>query len=587
MRAAILLLLVPGCSLIASFDASRSSEASDALCSDGVDNDGDGLVDCQDWKCLSQPVCCNGPVIVLADDFAHRSCAQASCEAPDPSCTLDSTRWETWGEPVPTLCGGGLSPYKSELCYDVGALGNAQLPLHPGLTVSATVAGVPEVAGQLVVGLTRQLTVAAGDTACATIEGFQPVIAAIEERTQNGYAFVASFDHRVLGDSAEITDEGPHQIRLSIGADRRVTWLLDGTAFAQSGADQVLPPDAPLARLGLAGRGLKARFLDVRVSDGTQCDAPGAWTGDPDRFVALDGDAGGNSWDAFQVFAPAVTRVGEQVLLYYSGCTGSPLGNTCSQELGIGLATSVDAVSFARAPSNPLYPPRVRATLQPGLDRDPMTSSVVTLFISVNALASQEAQTIYRDTSTDQMQFAESTSGVLKAGPSGSWDDGEVCCASALPVGGGLTIWYAGHAAGDPTWRVGVARSTDGGLSFVEDPANPVVREGAQGEFDALGVNDPEVLFDATRGLYRMWYTGKTVLGDTSIGYAVSADGVRWHKSPGNPVLIPSDFGLEEVGSPAVLADEGELHLWLQGREPGVNRLRIYHLTNRGAAPNR
>jgi predicted GH43/DUF377 family glycosyl hydrolase len=581
------LLALSGCSLITKFDPSQASESSAAQCSDGVDNDADGLTDCQDFKCLSQPVCCNLPVIVLADDFQHRDCAQATCDQPDPTCTLDAGKWQPWGLPQPILCNGGLSPHKAELCYDVGALGQAPLPLHPGLSVAVTVAGIPETAGQLAVGLTRQPQVGSGNTPCALVQGFQPEIAAIEARSTNGYVFLASFDHSTVAESPEITDDGAHAIRMQIGSDRRVIWLLDGVEFAQSPADQALPGGMnPLtARLGLAGRGLNARFLDARVSDGTQCDAPNAWVpNDGNAFVALSGaDDNNKSWDSYQVFAPAVTTVGNQVMLYYSGCTASSLDDSCSQELGIGLATSADQLSFARAPTNPLYPPRARFGLEPGLLRDPTGSSNVTLFISVNALASQQNQEVYRETSADQMQFMETGTAVLQPGPPGSWDDGEVCCSSVLPDNGGLTMWFAGHSKSDGTWRIGVARSSDG-FHFTEDPANPVVREGANGDFDQNGVDDPEVLFDDARKLYRMWYTGNTVLGETALGYAVSTDGVRWHKFPGNPVLRPLDVGLQVVGSPAVLADEGELRMWLQGRADDP-RLHIYALSNRGKAP--
>lgn len=583
----LLLVALPGCSLITKFDPSRASESTQAQCSDQVDNDADGLTDCQDFKCLSQPVCCNLPVIVLADDFQHRDCAHATCDQPDASCTLDPMKWQPWGLPLPLLCDGGLSPHKSEQCYDVGALSTTPLPLHPGLSVATTVAGIPETAGQLAVGLTLQPQVGSGNTVCALVQGFQPEIAAIEARTAGGYVILASFGHHTVAESPEITDDGAHAIRIEIGSDRRVVWLLDGVEFAQSPADQALPAgmNPPVARLGLAGRGLTARFLDVKLSDGTQCDAPNAWVAnDGNAFVALSGlDNGNKTWDSYQVFAPAVTTVGNQVMLYYSGCTGSNLGDSCSQELGIGLATSADQVGFTRAPTNPLYPPRAHFGLEPGLLRDPAGGSMVTLFISVNALASQQNQEIYRETSTDQMQFNETSDAVLRPGATGSWDDAEVCCASVMPVGGGLTMWFAGHSMRDSTWRIGVARSADG-FHFTEDAANPVLREGPSGDFDQNGVNDPEVIFEAARKLYRMWYTGNTVLGETALGYAVSTDGVRWHKFPGNPVLRPLDVGLQVIGSPAVLADEGELRMWLHGRADDP-RLHIYGLTNRGQAP--
>src|SRR5262249_25154866 len=142
----------------------------DSLCGDGVDNDGDGLADCQDFKCLGQPVCCDQPVILFADDFTQRACAATDCATPDVNCTLGDG-WQAWGLPMPALCGGGLTPMKTQICYDVGALAQTMLQLHPGMSIWVRFAGVPEVAGRLVVGLTKKDLIASGTTECGPIEG--------------------------------------------------------------------------------------------------------------------------------------------------------------------------------------------------------------------------------------------------------------------------------------------------------------------------------------------------------------------------------------------------------------------------------
>src|SRR5262249_19960398 len=112
-----------------------------------------------------------------------------------------------------------------------------------------------------------------------------------------------------------------------------------------------------------------------------------------------------------------------------------------------------------------------------------------------------------------------------------------------------------------------------------------VLREGAGDSFEGHGVEDPEVIWDAHRKLYRMWYLGRTLIGETNLGYAVSTDGVRWHKWPGNPVVRPGDFGLEEIGSPAVLVEDGDLRMFFDGHEPNSQRLSIYSVINRGQPP--
>jgi hypothetical protein len=577
-------LLLAGCSLVTHFDPSRSAENNDELCSDGIDNDGNGLTDCQDFSCLPIGVCCNMPVIVLADDFQHRACAPADCTAPDPSCTLDPNVWTLWGAPVPLLCGGGLSPYKSELCYDVGVLSQTLLPLHSGLSITLGVAGVPETAGRLLAGLTLQEQVASGNGACDPIEGFDPVIAAVEARTATGYLIEAQYEHATLGYSAEIDDDMRHEIKIAVGTDRRVSWLLDGTAFATSPADQALPVGAPTARLGLAGRGLKAHYTDVRVADGAQCDAPGAWQ-PADTFLSLSNATNSGSFDSYQAFFPAVFRNGSDLYLYYTGCGSSPLADGCGLELGAGLAIASDGVHFVRSDGNPLQPPKSHPELVMGVISNDPGGDTVNLLLSNNELATVATEAIYTVQSVSQGIFSQQVAPSLYQGPPGTWDDQEICCATAFRHGSIVFMWFAGHSLADPTWRIGVARSFDGAATFTEDSNNPILREGDSDQFDGRGVTDPEVVFDTQRGMFRLWYTGNGSLGRTSIGYAVSPDGVTWHKFPGNPVLQPGDVGLEVVGSPAVLADEGELRMWLHGRDPTSNRLRIYNVVNKGVAP--
>ncbi|MGZ4807682.1 MAG: hypothetical protein ACXV5U_15000, partial [Ilumatobacteraceae bacterium] len=387
MRALPLLtMLLAGCSLVSRFDVARTAESTDPLCSDGIDNDGDGLTDCQDFKCLPVPTCCNMPVIVLSDDFAHRSCSATACSTPDPGCTLDPAVWNSWGSPVPLLCNGGLSPNKVQLCSDVGVVSTSPLPMHPGLSVTVGFAGVPEIAGRLIVGLTLQGQIASGLTPCDPIEGLSPEVAAIEGRTQNGYVLQAQLEHATIGTSPEITDDARHELQIVVGHDRGITWLLDGTSFAASPAGVLPAADVPVAHLGLAGRGTLARFLDVRVSDGTQCDAPGAWT-PADTFQVLAGANDGNrSWDSFQTFNPAVVRNGNQTYLYYVGCTPAPAGDGCGLELATGLATSLDGTIFDRVPTNPLEPAKPHLAQVPGTLHNDPGGATLTVFLSNNPL---------------------------------------------------------------------------------------------------------------------------------------------------------------------------------------------------------
>src|SRR5262245_33448799 len=132
------ILLLPlslgACTVAFDFDRDRVLERDDAICSDGVDNDADGLADCLDWECLDRPVCCAIPRVVLEDRFDFPGCAAASCDAPVAGC-MDEQRWQPWGSPLPIVCEGALSPNKPEQCYDVGVLARDPVGLAPGLAV--------------------------------------------------------------------------------------------------------------------------------------------------------------------------------------------------------------------------------------------------------------------------------------------------------------------------------------------------------------------------------------------------------------------------------------------------------------------
>ncbi|MBI5481044.1 MAG: hypothetical protein HY906_19455 [Deltaproteobacteria bacterium] len=178
-----------------------------------------------------------------------------------------------------------------------------------------------------------------------------------------------------------------------------------------------------------------------------------------------------------------------------------------------------------------------------------------------------------------------STAGpVLPVGLAGTWDDARICCPSAVRRDDGqVVLWYAGQSKGEEraTWSIGLATSMDG-LAFTKHAANPVLGEGQLEEFDGRGVSEPEVAWDQRSQMYRMWYTAHAFLGDQSLGHAASSDGVSWQKYPQNPVVTQDLVGLELIGSPAVLADEGELRMSIHGRQPGSRKLSIDEVRNLG-----
>jgi hypothetical protein len=172
----------------------------------------------------------------------------------------------------------------------------------------------------------------------------------------------------------------------------------------------------------------------------------------------------------------------------------------------------------------------------------------------------------------------------LVQGAPGAWDaQVDLDAVTLAERAGRLYLYYAGRADEDQPWRMGLMISDDDGRSFTKHPANPLLAEGLLGDFDGRGVSDPAVLYDPARDLFRLWYTAHAFAGAaTSVGYAVSADGVVWHKHPDGVALAAEAVGLTSVGHPSVLQDTRGLRMWVHGLEPGRDQHRIYELVNRG-----
>jgi hypothetical protein len=591
---ALLLFSLCGCELALDFDRSRLTEDSAELCSDGLDNDGDGLTDCQDFKCLGKDPCCDLPTVVLADSFDGATCAAQSCTAPAPAaCAPDPARWSPWGSPQPLLCENALAPHKVEQCYDVGVIGKQSFLLRPGLIVTAGVIGRPEAKGRLIVGLTLHDEIAGNLDPCTPIDDPEPVISVAVLADTGGYRLVARFGTADVAASALVTDLARHEVGISVGSDRRIDYLLDGVAFARSSEAQTAPSPEVALRLELAGRGLDASFTDAQVVVGMLCETPDKWaTATP--FVALDASSTAAQWDALSVWGPTVVRTPSGELdLYYSGCRDAD-GRCDPYVAGAGRAVlPVGGSDFSRDPTCPLVAPQGYEC--GGALADPLFTGTIGTQANVDlppwiGLDGRWYAFLSIPTGGDQLLPLESDDGKnfavstarqpIHAGGAGAWDHGGVCCASVVEDDNGITVWFAGRASAAAPWQIGSAHSGDG-MTF-EEHVGPVLGAGEPGDFDGAGARSPHVLYDARRGLYRMWYQGLGPLGTSSIGYAVSPDGVSWHKFPGNPVITPEALGLLSVDAPFVIDDQGALRMWLDGATSDRRGQRIFALTNGG-----
>ena len=177
------------------------------------------------------------------------------------------------------------------------------------------------------------------------------------------------------------------------------------------------------------------------------------------------------------------------------------------------------------------------------------------------------------DGSVWKIGYAESADGitwtkhpgnpVLDLGPADAWDDFNVYGPSVIYDGAKFKMWYTGV---NSTIEIGYTESADG-ITWTKHPGNPVLKLGTEeNSWDGKYAYYPCVLFDGA--VYEMWYTGQNSAASTAIGYAESADGITWTKSPANPVINVGDRGTWDDGSlqhPSVVFDGAEYHLWYSG----------------------
>lgn len=168
---------------------------------------------------------------------------------------------------------------------------------------------------------------------------------------------------------------------------------------------------------------------------------------------------------------------------------------------------------------------------------------------------------------------------VLQPTPS-RWDSKGVETASVFRTPNGkYWMYYSGDlSSGSNTWAIGLAQSNDG-ITWTKVGTGPVLRgrgtwEGpfADGAEMTGGVCEPSVIYDASKGIFRMWYAA---LGPRNgvlayrLGYATSVDGINW-TARSTPVLEPGTGGAWDnlvISQVSVAKDPktGRLHLFYFG----------------------
>ncbi|MHA2136240.1 MAG: Kelch repeat-containing protein, partial [Candidatus Thorarchaeota archaeon] len=149
--------------------------------------------------------------------------------------------------------------------------------------------------------------------------------------------------------------------------------------------------------------------------------------------------------------------------------------------------------------------------------------------------------------SSDGLTWTKRATPVFAADPASPWGHYGVARAQVLKVGNTYKMWYDGYRDATGTNnRIGHAESPNG-IDWTRVSSTPVLDLGGPNEWDSRATWKVYVMFED--GRYRMWYTGHDGINcKSSIGYAESANGVNWTRSPSNPILGPQTNSWEGVG---------------------------------------
>jgi beta-1,2-mannobiose phosphorylase / 1,2-beta-oligomannan phosphorylase len=122
---------------------------------------------------------------------------------------------------------------------------------------------------------------------------------------------------------------------------------------------------------------------------------------------------------------------------------------------------------------------------------------------------------------------------VLTPNPKSGWEE-DVNRPVVIERGDGCQMWYTGQARGH-SW-IGYAVSQDG-IHWKRMSQRPVLS--AHALWERVAVMCPDVIWDRSQRIYRMWYSGGDQYEPNAIGYATSHDGIHWTKRADNPIFLP------------------------------------------------
>jgi predicted GH43/DUF377 family glycosyl hydrolase len=258
------------------------------------------------------------------------------------------------------------------------------------------------------------------------------------------------------------------------------------------------------------------------------------------------------AWDSVDALNPSVVEFRGRLLNIYSGYDGAVWRS--------GVASSDDGIRWSKGRGNPVVEPDA------AWEGEYIAANGAALAVGDELLYWYQAGPRNRTSiglarSADGAEWRKEATPVFGPGARGAWDESAVADPYVIRCGETFYLYYLGQNRFG-IQRLGVARSHDG-RAWQRSHLNPILEPGGQGAFDERGLGEPAVIYSA--GGWRLLYVGRDDHEVRRMGWAESADGVRWQKLKRGRIEGAHSWDRAVICDPTFLPRQGRLWMWYGG----------------------
>ena len=289
------------------------------------------------------------------------------------------------------------------------------------------------------------------------------------------------------------------------------------------------------------------------------------WTRHPNN--PLMSGSGPGTWDKHVMFPYVLFNAdSNRYEMFYCGSYGPEISWYPYQ---VGFAWSSDGINWTKHAGNPVLVPEPGAWDENSIDLGSVLRENGEYKLWYCNGGNAAVRQIGYATSVDGINWTKYAGNPVLSGGSEAWEAGGIIWCSVVSNSGTYTLYYTGIDITSTFYSIGRATSPDG-INWQKDTLNnPILTPGLSGQWDSKSVCGPYCLY--TSGTLYLYFTGWAInYAGNFIGLASSTDnGITWNKYASNPVINSGPTGswdadYVEVGSVMLLQDT-LIHLWYDG----------------------